>query len=280
MDGEGRTEAYEEVGVPDWDGRGLPPVARARVDRFASSGLRTSLLSVPGAIGAEVAGFTPVGEVMGCVVERLGWTAGFGITPTQQAAIYADALRQGYRIALDRLRLEAEAIGADGVLGITTSVTRLDETMQEFVALGTAVRAESRQRPGRVFTTELPGQDVGKLMQAGWVPAAVAIGISANTTFDYNMQYQTTMWAGNVEVDAHTRLVTEVRADARSQFRKTVQTTGADGAIVSRMSLDTWQLGEVAVAGVASVFGTAIARFHSGSSAPTSALTILPLNRA
>ncbi|MET7999034.1 heavy metal-binding domain-containing protein [Amycolatopsis sp. NPDC005232] len=279
MDAEGRAEAREEVRVPDWDGRGLPPVARARVDRFASSGLRTSLLSVPGAVGAEVAGFTPVGEVMGCVVERLGWTSGFGITPNQQAAIYADALRQGYRVALDRLRLEAEAIGADGVLGITTSVTRLDETMQEFVALGSAVRAETPQRPGRVFTTELPGQDVGKLMQAGWVPAAVAIGISAHTTFDYNMQYQTTMWAGNVEVDAHTRLVTEVRADARSQFRKTVQTAGADGAIVSRMSLDTWQLGEVAVAGVASVFGTAIARFHVGRSAPTSALTILPLNR-
>ncbi|MFI5613856.1 heavy metal-binding domain-containing protein [Amycolatopsis sp. NPDC051903] len=265
--------------MPDWDGRGLPPVARARVDRAGSSGLRTSLLSVPAAVGAEVAGFTPVGEVMGCVVERLGWVSGFGVTPNQQAVIYADALRQGYRVALDRLRLEADAIGADGVLGITTSVTRLDESMQEFVALGTAVRAETRQRPGHVFTTELPGQDVGKLMQAGWVPAGVAIGISAHTTFDYNMQYQTTMWAGNVEVDAHTRLVTQVRADARAQFHKSVQAIGADGAIVSRMALDTWQLGEVAVAGVSSVFGTAIARFHRGRVAPTSALTILPLNR-
>ncbi|MDT7796939.1 MAG: hypothetical protein QOI78_372, partial [Actinomycetota bacterium] len=36
--------------MPDWDGRGLPPVAQARVDRFAASGLKTSLLSVPGAV--------------------------------------------------------------------------------------------------------------------------------------------------------------------------------------------------------------------------------------
>jgi uncharacterized protein YbjQ (UPF0145 family) len=266
--------------VPDWDGRGLPPVAQARVDRFASSGLHTSLLSVPAAVGAEVAGFTAVGEVMGCIVERLGWAPVYGMTPNQQIGLYADALRQGYGVALDRLRLEAQAIGADGVLGITLSVTPLDETMQEFVALGTAVRADSRQRPGRVFTTELPGQDVGKLMQAGWVPADIVTGIAAHTTFDYNMQYQTTMWAGNMEVDAHTRLVTHVRSDARSQFRRAVQATGADGAIVSRMTLNTWQLGEIGVAGVSSVFGTAIGRFHQGAAAPTSALTMLPLNRA
>jgi hypothetical protein len=54
----------------------LPPVARARVDRFAGSGLRTSLLTVPGAVGVEAAGLTPIGEVMGCIVERMGWFTG------------------------------------------------------------------------------------------------------------------------------------------------------------------------------------------------------------
>jgi hypothetical protein len=34
------------------------------------------------------------------------------------------------------------------------------------------------------------------------------------------------------------------------------------------------------VVGLASVVGTAIARFHTGRAAPTSALKILPLNRS
>ncbi|MDT7635339.1 MAG: hypothetical protein QOI50_7269, partial [Pseudonocardiales bacterium] len=59
--------------MADWDGRGLPPVAAARVARFASGGLRTSLLSVPGAAGVESVGLRPVGEVMGCIVQHIGF---------------------------------------------------------------------------------------------------------------------------------------------------------------------------------------------------------------
>ena len=51
--------------VADWDGRGLPPVAAERVRRAAAGGAWTSLLSAPAAAGLEVAGFDPVGEVMG-----------------------------------------------------------------------------------------------------------------------------------------------------------------------------------------------------------------------
>jgi uncharacterized protein YbjQ (UPF0145 family) len=275
---EGR-EKREEVRVPEWDGRGLPPVARARVERFAESGLRTSLLSVPGAVGAEAAGFEPSGEVMGCVVQRVGWTSVLAATPGQQITMQAEFLRAGYRVALERLCAEAAAIHADGVLGIKLTLTPLDEVMHEFVALGTAVRAQSVQRPGFVFTTELSGPDVGKLVQAGWVPARVLTGFGANAVFDYSMQYQTNTWAGNTEVDAHTELVTAVRSAARAEFARNLRGSGGDGAIVSRMTLDTWQLGEVGVAGIASVFGTAIARFHAGTAAPTSALTILPLDR-
>lgn len=262
-----------------WDGRGLPPIAKARVDRFASSGLRTSLLSVPGAVGAEVAGFTSVGEVMGCVVARIGWDSGLGATTSQQMSIYARAVRTGYTTALARLGLEAETLGADGVLGISCTVTPLDGLLREFVALGTAVKADTAQRPGRLFTTGLPGQDVAKLMRAGWVPAAFTIGVGARAVYDYSMRTQTTMLAGNVEVDAATWVVSESRADARQEFHRAVRDSGADGGIVSDMTLDTWSFQDFGVAAMAGVYGTAIARFHDGPSAPTSALTILPLDR-
>jgi uncharacterized protein YbjQ (UPF0145 family) len=269
--------------VAEWDGRGLPPVAQARVDRYSSSGLRTSLLSVPGAVGAEVAGFTPIGEVMGCIVERIGLysTVGmsFGMSFGDQLRPYREALRHGYATALNRLRMEAKGIGADGVVGVSLSVTDVGENMREFVALGSAVRAETRQRPRKLFTTELAGQDVGKLMQAGWVPVTIAIGIEAAATYNYYAQQQTSVWAGNTEVDDYTHLVTAARTAARKEFHRQVEASGADGAIVSRMTLAMWPLGEVAVMSVATVFGTAISQFHKGQTAPTSALTMLPLNK-
>jgi uncharacterized protein YbjQ (UPF0145 family) len=60
-----------------WDGTGLPPAARARIDRAATSGVRSSLLPVAGHVGIESCGFDPVGEVMGCIVEYIGFQ-GYG----------------------------------------------------------------------------------------------------------------------------------------------------------------------------------------------------------
>jgi hypothetical protein len=125
----------------------------------------------------------------------------------------------------------------------------------------------------------LPGQDVGKLIQAGWVPAALAVGLGASAIYQYAMGYQRTIFAGNIEVDVPTKAITQARAAARREFREHVRGSGADGGIVSDMKLTTWEYQENGVAAIATVFGTTIARFHRGESAPTSALTILPLNR-
>ncbi|MEC3975242.1 YbjQ family protein [Amycolatopsis sp. H20-H5] len=265
--------------MADWDGRGLPPVARARVERFASSGLRTSLLSVPATVGIETAGFTPVGEVMGCIVQSVSPVLGLGGTMAGVSMEpYEASLRRGYGTALDRLKQEAAAIGADGVVGITFTTTNVTENAREFVALGTAVRAETPQRPGRLFTTELAGQDVAKLLLSGWVPVSVAIGVSALAEYLYNAQLNSG-WGGNFEVESYTRLITRVRSAARGQFAGRIRESGADGAIVSRMGLDTWRLGEVAVAARSIVIGTAVTRFHRGPAVRPATLTMLPVRQ-
>ena len=63
--------------MTEWDGRGLPPAAAARMARFRADGVRTLLLGLTDAVAAGGAGLTPVGEVMGCIVEHIGWQ-GFG----------------------------------------------------------------------------------------------------------------------------------------------------------------------------------------------------------
>jgi uncharacterized protein YbjQ (UPF0145 family) len=270
--------------LTDWDGQGLPPVARARVERAAASGLRTSLMSVPATVGVESVGLTPVGEVMGCIVLQINQQLmGGGMLASMGGGIslrpYADALRHGYRTALDRLRQEAVAIGGDGAIGVTLTVRHLGDGSREFVALGTAVRAETKRRPVRLFTTELAGQDVAKLMLAGWAPVSLVFCLEIQGTYNYNAQQQSNVWAGNVEVDAYTHLVTQVRAETRKQFRRTVKGSGAEGAIVSGMSLNMWGLGEIGVAAQAVMIGTAITKFHRGATAPHKTLTILPVRQ-
>lgn len=228
-----------------------------RAGRYTTSGLRTSLLSVPGAVGAEAVGLRPIGEVMGCVVSRHD-----DVT---------SGMRHGYATALERLREEAVSLGADGVLAIGCTVTRVSATVHEFVVLGTAVRALRGVRPPRPFTTGLSGPDVAKLMLAGWVPVTLAIGIDGATAFDIAM----TDGPGE-EAAVPTSLVTRVRAAAREEFLTAVRDSGADGGLVSSTTVRAWALGHTGATAVASVFGTAIARFGAGP-APTATHGVLAL---
>lgn len=273
--------------------------------RFRADGVRTSLLAVPEAVALGGTGLTPVGEVMGCIVEHIGWqgfggcgvwATGWGMPaagPTVTSGSgsryagyrpYVDALYRGYDTAIARMVTEAQAMGADGVVGVRLTVDHMGEGNREFMALGTAVRSSGRTHLRQPFVTDLPGTDVTKLLQAGWVPAAMAFGISVAVRHDdYRTLNQAGRWAGNTEVSGYTELVTHVRADARHRFEEHARRTGADGAVVSSMDLRIWEQEPAENhrdhVAESTVFGTTLARFHRGPAAPTRALTILPLRR-
>lgn len=271
------------------DGNWLPDVAKARLARYDAVGLKTSLLSVPGAVGIESVGLHAVGEVMGCIVQNIGWTGGVnygmgGFVGSVSFQPYVQALYHGFDTALARMSTEATAMGADGIVGVRLTRTRLGETAsQEFVALGTAVRADSTRRPKRLFTTDLAGQDVAKLMQAGWVPNRIAIGIAVESQYlDWMSRSQMSVMAGNTEVTGYTQLITRVRAKSRQTFAQHARGTRADGAIVASMDLRSWhqEAGNAPLlCAEASVFGTTISRFHTGPRAVTNALKIMPLRQ-
>lgn len=278
-----------------WDGRGLPPVAAERLARAASSGVATSLLSAAGAAGLAAVGFAPVGEVMGCIVEHIGWR-GYGCgSPYAPRTItsasgnvwaglgpYVKALYRGWDTALARLLAEATALGADGVVGVRLSETRLDAGgNREFLALGTAVRGNSRSRADRPFVTNLGGQDAAKLLHAGWVPTGIAVGISAAVRHDdYRTQQQAWSWT-NTQVDGYTDLVNAVRHDARTQFETRARRHGGEAVMVTGMGLRVWEHepseGHRDHYAEATFYGTTTTQFHRGKAAPTTSLSILPL---
>jgi uncharacterized protein YbjQ (UPF0145 family) len=292
------------VTVEGWDGRGLPPVARARIERAAADGVRTSLLSADGLAGIEAAGFEAVGEVLGTAVMQIswsgyggcGWTPGFGggfggfagpatvSGPSRWSGYepYASAVRHGRDTALNRLHQEAAALGADGVVGVRLVEESMEGQKREFMALGTAVRSRGRQRPRTPFTTDLGGQDLAKLLAAGWVPAGISYGLSIAVRHDdWRTRNQAGYWAGNVEVRGYTELLTHVRADARRRFAAQAAKLGGDAALLSNLWSRVWpvEIGENHTDHVAEcvVTGNAIARFHTGAKATTSSLKILPL---
>jgi uncharacterized protein YbjQ (UPF0145 family) len=288
--------------VADWDGQGLPPVAAERVRRAAAGGPWTSLLTAPAAAGLEVAGFDPVGEVMGSIVMQVGWAGyrgcgtwgnsgmfgGWSTTITSSAGgfvgygPYVAALNHGYETAMGRMLEEAVRIGADGVVGVSLKADNLDARAREFVALGTAVRSRGGTRPRRPFSTGLAAQDVAKLVGAGWMPTDLVFGLSVAIRHDdWRTQRQASWGAGNIEVTGYTELVNHVRADARSLFARHVQAAGAEGAIVSTMGLRVFSIepsenhrDHVAEA---HVFGTSLVQFRPTPAAHHRALTYLPL---
>lgn len=288
-----------------WDGSGLPPAATARMQRAQSSPLATSMLTVPSALSLAAVGFDPVGEAMGCVVAQLGWQGygGCGVwygnsyggsapVISSRSARYAgfsgyvNGLTNGYRTALRRLTDEAAALGADGVVGIRLTADPLAGTgAREFVAMGTAVRGRSRTRPAFPFTTELPGTDVAALLLSGWTPVALRMGIEVAIRHD---DWQTRAQAGspffnnaNVEVTGYTDLVQQARAVAREQLRREIAQVGADGAVVSDVSMRVWELEPAENhrdhAAEVTITGTAIARFGRPAAPTRTTLTMLPL---
>ena len=60
--------------MAQWDGRGLPPVARERLTRAREARVQTSLLTADASASLQSVGLDAVGEVMGCIVEHVGWS--------------------------------------------------------------------------------------------------------------------------------------------------------------------------------------------------------------
>ena len=107
------------------------------------------------------AGYRPVGFVMGnCVYYVAAQTQGYGQQATENMELVGatQALYDARELAMERMQVEAEALGAQGIVGVTVDETNhtWGPTVLEFSAVGTAVvamRADHQiPRPALVLT--------------------------------------------------------------------------------------------------------------------------------
>jgi uncharacterized protein YbjQ (UPF0145 family) len=266
-----------------------------------------SVLSAGEFAAVRSAGFEPVGQVFGAAVYPLFATAAVScpgtaapsLTPAPgkvtgwagPAARIAQALHDGYRTAIDRMAGECSDLGGHGIVGASLQVTEtpggnFTAATVQFKVIGTAVRGRGCPPLARPFTSGLPGSDFAKLLMDGWVPAGIALGISAAGLHDTLVTASSGPWGtGNAEVPAYTSLMACVRQDARSRLEETVRELGAEGVVVSAMTLRVRSdachahlVGSDRFA-EAVITGTAVARFAGRPEAPRPpSLAVLPLD--
>jgi len=295
----------------------LPAAAEARMAEIRRSGTWGSALTSDEFAVIRSAGFEPVGQVLGAAVYNIGYTGGYncpgawgswgyGIparTVTQVSSrggfgSFAPLVQTMYDArhkALDRMTTECEELGGHGVVGVRLTIGSFPAGGLEFKAIGTAIRAPGvppvsqwarRKKP---FTSDLSGQDFGKLMMKGWVPVGLALGISIGSRHDDWLTVGQTRWgAGNAEVTGYTELVNDARHDARQQLDRDVTRLGGQGVVIATMEMRVRerecpvQEGRRDHIVEATTIGTAIARFsdaeqrHSG---PTLAIMSLDPQR-
>jgi uncharacterized protein YbjQ (UPF0145 family) len=212
-----------------------------------------SALSVDGFAAVRSVGLEPVGQVFGAAVYYLATVIGVSCPGTTGASFpagdagpagrLAQSLLSGRKTALDRMADECAELGGHGVVGAALRVTEvpatsLTATAIKFTVMGTAVRADGCPALARPFASELSGSDVAKLLLAGWVPVGIALGISVAGLHDELVTTSSGSWGtGNAEVPAYTGLVSAARSGARDRLEQSVRGLGADGVVVSGLTL-------------------------------------------
>jgi uncharacterized protein YbjQ (UPF0145 family) len=303
----------------------LPAAAAARMAQIRSSGTWGSALTSDEFAAIRGVGFDPVGQVFGAAVYSVGhdgyrcpatWRTPAEAKPAQGEPARGEqargepvqgepatqvsgpgepgsfgplvrAMGQARQTAMARLVAECRQLGGHGVVGVRLSIGSFPAGGPEFLAIGTAVRAQgAAPAPEVPFTSGLSGQDFAKLIMAGWVPAGLVLGISIGSRHDdLSTARQTRLTTGNAEVAGWTELVGESRRDARRQLEGDVRRFGAEGVVIQTMPLRVRQRDCPAQVGrhdhvvEATFTGTAVTRFAPGGprqGRPT--LTVMSLN--
>lgn len=287
-----------------WEGE-LPEAARARMREIRGSSTWGSALSTQEFNAILGVGFDPVGQVLGTAVFQIGYQGGYGCSGAWSGYLgqnmatdvssrawapfsaLVQAMYTARRTALGRAVAECEALGGDGIVGASLKMRRFEAGGGfEFTAIGTAVRARSRIRPRRPFTSHVTGQEFAKLIHAGYVPTGLALGISiASRHDDYSTRAALSRWAGNQEVPGYTQLINNARHDARNQLLQDARGHGGDGVVVDEVDLRIGERecpsyeGQRDHIAEAFLLGTSIARFDRSRREPApKPLTIMRLD--
>ena len=125
---------------------------------------------------------------------------------------------QGWSKALERLREEAKAAGANAIVDVKMRTIPLDMTdSMDFSLVGTAVKIDGLPASSEPVVATVSALEFVKMLDANIIPTGIAVGAEFEWIDDY---YGGTslFWSGNIECDVLSGLWERVRRHAQWTF--------------------------------------------------------------
>lgn len=262
---------------------GLPQNAVNRLSAMRKGdgrkGLFTSDLSVNEFLLVKEAGFDPVGLVVGSSIYHIGWQMP-AMRQSQELGTLTGAMYAARQLAMTRMEEEADALGADGIVGVRLEVGMQEwgENLAEFIAVGTAIKsrdgASLRTPAGRPFTSDLSGQDFWTLLKSGYRPLGFTMGNCV-----YHVGYQgVKQWFSqigqNVEMPTYTQAIYDARELALARMQYEAEQVDADGIVGARVTESSFGWGSHIIEYFA--VGTSVVAITAAGAPPMPSM-VLPL---
>ena len=216
----------------------LDPIAAQRLAEGPR--LFTSELSVGEFALLEQMGCRALGFVMGTSIYHVGWQQTF--RQNCEVEVLSQAMYASRELAMSRMQAEADALGADGIVGVELQWKGVAWSAEavEFIAFGTAIKgpegtAWKMPGTGRAFTSDLSVHDFYRLVAAGHIPVAFVLG---TCVYHIAVQSLRQMWgqmARNTEMTVQTQGLYEAREIAMSRMQAEAERDGATGIVGVRV---------------------------------------------
>ena len=245
----------------------LPSGAAERLRAMRGKGDRpaffTSDLSVDEFLLVEQAGFDALGLVMGSSIYHVGfqwqkWNV------SQELTVLTKAMFQARELAMTRMEEEADLLGADGIVGVRLVFKQyaMDSDVLEFQAIGTAIHHRERKgsyrtKDNRPFTSDLSGQDLWKLVRAGYRPVSLSMGACVYHIAHLSFMQALKQAGRNQEMKVYTDATYAAREAALERMQAEAVARGGVGVVGARVEESNWGWGANAIEFFA--IGTAVA---------------------
>jgi uncharacterized protein YbjQ (UPF0145 family) len=227
------------------DLEGVPQDAMRRLSELQPGrpgSIFTSDLSVNEFLLVREAGFRPLGLVLGSSIYHVGLQVGrWG--KNQELDVLSQAMYHARELAMTRMEAEAQALKADGVVGVRLDVElkEFGSDIAEFIAVGTAVQAEEGAGGGGVkewrnnknlpFTSDLSGQDFWTLIRAGYAPLGMVMGSCVYHIAHQKLGNKMGNIGRNVELEQFTQALYDARELAMSRMQAEAEALHAEGVV-------------------------------------------------
>lgn len=243
------------------------------------AGLFSSDLSVNEFALLHETGFSPLGLVMGSSIYHVGYQ--FQVwNQSQELQVLTQAMYTAREYAMARMEAEADALGADGIVGV-----RLDyktypwgEELIEFLAVGTAVRSSRggtwRTPAGKPFTSDLSGQDMWTLVKTGHAPVSFVLGTCVYHVAHQSLRQSWKTVGQNTEMPNFTQATYDAREIAMARMQAEAARDGAAGIVGVRVEESTHVWGEHAIEFLA--LGTSIRALDATDPLPSPSM-VMPM---